>query len=747
MENSQQDPLVGTRIREYEILEVIGKGGMGAVYKARHVYLEEERAIKVIQTALAGDKEFIDRFIREAKILTKLRHPNLIQLYEFGTMGDNGFFMVLELLPGESVSARIDHKEKISVQQALKIVREAALGLHSAHQKGIVHRDISPDNLFLARDDSGTEITKVIDFGIARPNTGATTRVTMANVFVGKPEFCSPEQCGALEEGETIDRRSDIYSLGVTLYYLLAGKLPFYSSTPQGYLFKHIAETPKPLSTVVSSPEFPKDLDRIVSKALAKKREDRYATMEEFAQDLDGVSWADVRTVKSPLDDAGTLSEFKRGDVFAQRYLVEKKLGEGGMGVVYKATDTMLNVSVALKVMSAQIAHNHETLERLKREVILARRVSHPNACRIYDIGESGGVHYVSMEYLEGRTLAELVHEQRRLNPELGVSLIKQVLQALQAAHHAGVIHRDLKPQNIMVDSKNRASIMDFGISFSSEAGRLTKSGMVVGTPHYMAPEQLGGKEIDGRSDIYSIGIIMFQIFTGRLPFDAKSPIEIITAHLKAHFPRPSQIVTGFPDGLEKIILRALKKEPEARYQSVEELLQALESWHTADTEQRQVMDQAPTMAQATSVAVETRETMPVGAAAIVPRRVPILWIAAAVVILIAGSSIWFYNSRRSAVPAVPPATVSVVINALPWARVKVTPVSNDVQVQIPPEENVTPCSWLLPQGEYDVELTNNSSSQPVVKRIQVKSGEANFFQFEMPAFDTGAIQARIEGL
>src|SRR5262249_46328156 len=157
---------LGKRIREYEILELLGKGGMGAVYRGRHIYLDEERAIKVIHSRLAGDKDFIERFIREARILTKLRHPNLVQLFEFGTLEEDVFFMVLEFLHGESVGQRIQRLQQVPILDALRIIRQAALGLQSAHQRGIVHRDISPDNIILVRNEDKSEIAKLIDFGI-----------------------------------------------------------------------------------------------------------------------------------------------------------------------------------------------------------------------------------------------------------------------------------------------------------------------------------------------------------------------------------------------------------------------------------------------------------------------------------------------------------------------------------------------------------------------------------------------------
>jgi len=554
MANEEIDPLIGTKIREYEILELLGKGGMGSVYRARHTYLEEERAIKVISGRLTGDTGFIDRFIREAKILSKLRHLNLVQLFEFGVLSDDSFFMVLELIRGESVLQRIRRLGRIQMQDSVKIIRDAASGLHCAHQNGIIHRDMSPDNLILL-SDGNSEITKVIDFGIAKPMVETSLQhITSAHLFIGKPEYCSPEQCGLLDEGEVIDARADLYSLAITFYYMLTGSLPFYSKSPQGYFLKHAHEIPKPPSAHSITESFPPGLDRLILKALSKKREDRYASMEEFITDLDAVS---------AKQSASLFAEIEPGQVFAGRYLIEKKIGQGEMGSVFKAQDRILKISVALKTVSLDITENEETVERFKREVILARKVSHPNVCRVYDIGHSEGIHYVSMEFVEGRTLSEVMRTQGRFPVEAGIALLRQILMAVKETHRLGIIHRDLKPQNIMVDPHLRPRIMDFGISVSSDVHRITQTGALIGTPSYMAPELFEGKKIDHRADLYSIGVLMYAIFTGRLPFDAPTPVAVIYAHLKSHPARPSELIPGFSAELEKVILKALQKEPD----------------------------------------------------------------------------------------------------------------------------------------------------------------------------------------
>lgn len=274
----------GKRIREYEILEELGSGGTSRVYRVRHIYLKAERAIKVIRRSMieAGSA---DRFLREARILGELHHPNLVQLFEFGTLDNGAFFMVLELVRGESAAARVKREGRIPIDLALRVVREAALGLKAAHEKGIIHRDVSPDNLILSSDADGNEMTKVVDFGIAKVLVDETTNMLSTTSFLGRPQYSSPEQCGFLKQGETIDQRTDIYSLAVTLHYLLSGSLPYSSPTPQGYLVKHLTQEPVPL--VTAFPECPPELSMVVLRALSPAREDRPESMDRFISEVD----------------------------------------------------------------------------------------------------------------------------------------------------------------------------------------------------------------------------------------------------------------------------------------------------------------------------------------------------------------------------------------------------------------------------------------------------------------------------
>ncbi len=595
--------LIGQRLRDYEVLELVGRGGMGAVYRARHVLLQEERAIKVVSRKPSDDKEFTERFIREARVLARLKDEHLVRLYEFWE--DHGqLFMALEFLRGESVAHRLKARGRIGIAEAMTIARDAARGLKAAHEQNVVHRDISPDNLQLVRGKDGVEIVKVMDFGIAKALEEASAELT-ANMFLGKLEYASPEQCGfGLEKGEHIDLRSDVYSLGVTIFKMVTGSLPFSAQTPQGYLFKHAAEAPPSPSAVSAEATIPIELDRLVLKALAKRRGERQQSMAELIRELEKipttprtgvepptVAWQRPdTTVKpgpagaaspSPRSAVGTgvakTGALKIGDSFARKYVIKSLLGEGGMGVVYRAVDTILDEPVALKVISERLVGGQDSVERMKREVVLARRVSHPGVCRIYDIGESEiGVPYVSMEYIDGRPLSDLIAESAPLTLREGVPLARQVLDALSAAHKVNVVHRDLKPDNIMVTKDARAVIMDFGLSLSEDSRRVTQAGSVIGTPHYMAPEQVRGSHVDPRADLYAIGVILFRMFTGRLPFSG-GIIEILRGHLETPPPRPRDLNPKLPAEFENVILTALEKDPAHRFASAEAFLLALD--------------------------------------------------------------------------------------------------------------------------------------------------------------------------
>jgi serine/threonine-protein kinase len=270
------------------------------------------------------------------------------------------------------------------------------------------------------------------------------------------------------------------------------------------------------------------------------------------------------------------------GGLFANRYEVLGTVGKGGMGVVYRARDQQLDEVVALKVVRSEVMKEDPTLlDRFKQEIKLARRITHRNILRTHDFGETAGTPYISMEYLEGVTLKDLLRSKGALPLGVGLRIAKQMCQGLEAAHQQGVVHRDIKPQNILIlPESGDLKILDFGNARVSEmdaaASGLTTAGTVMGTPDYIPPEQAQGNPADFRSDIYSLGVVLFEIFTGRMPFTGDTVMAVVLSHIQKPPPPPRSVNPKIPPDLEAIILRCLEKQPDRRYQSVGDILKDL---------------------------------------------------------------------------------------------------------------------------------------------------------------------------
>lgn len=266
------------------------------------------------------------------------------------------------------------------------------------------------------------------------------------------------------------------------------------------------------------------------------------------------------------------------GHELGGRYQIIERVGGGGMALVYKAQDILLNRNVAIKVLRQQFVNDEEFIRRFRREAQSAASLSHPNIVSVYDVGQEEDVHYIVMEYIEGQNLNEIIKERAPLQVDEAVRVASQIADALDHAHQNQIIHRDIKPHNILIGRNGRVKVTDFGIARAVTSTTITQTGSVVGSVHYFSPEHAKGVVTGEKSDLYSLGIVLYQMLTGRLPFLGESPISVALKHLQEHFDEPRTVNPMIPQSVENIILKSMRKNPAERYQSAKEMLHDLET-------------------------------------------------------------------------------------------------------------------------------------------------------------------------
>ena len=314
-------------------------------------------------------------------------------------------------------------------------------------------------------------------------------------------------------------------------------------------------------------------------KSLVEDLKEKAALVDYMMAASGAAATQPIASVPTVVRDAAG-GQLRPGAVFAGRYEVKEILGAGGMGVVYRAFDRELQEPIAIKTLKPEaMAGGTVALDRFKQEIRLARRIAHRNVVRTYDLGEVNGMYYLTMEYVEGTSLKQLIASRGRLPVAVTLTVGKQLCRALEVAHAEGIIHRDIKPQNIVVDPSGFLKVMDFGIARLANPPKgkgLTEAGLSIGTPEYMSPEQLSGADLDPRSDLYSAGVVLFECLTGRVPFEADTTWALVAKHLEEEPPNPRTLNADVPEALAMVILKAMAKDRERRFATASEMHDAL---------------------------------------------------------------------------------------------------------------------------------------------------------------------------
>ncbi|HEY4572578.1 MAG TPA: serine/threonine-protein kinase, partial [Thermoanaerobaculia bacterium] len=496
--------MIGSTVSHYRILDRLGGGGMGVVYRAIDLKLDRPVALKFLSSQRGSSEEHKRRFIREARAASALDHPNICTVYEIDQTPDGALFIAMALCEGETLRDRIA-RGPLPVGEAVEIAEQVAAGLARAHGRGIVHRDVKPGNVIVAPDGR----VKLVDFGIAKLSD--QSRLTRAGTTVGTAGYMSPEQL----HGEEPDPRTDVWSLGVVIYEMVTGHSPFEADSETETVKAILRRAPRPMGSL--HPGVPPALERIVERALAKRLEDRTGSMDAMSAELRRLA-ADLATPSRASDPDRTVVEIPaplppppppetdtREGLHGQTvgpYEILEILGGGGMGVVYKARDTRLARIVALKFLPPELTRDREAKLRFEQEARAASSLDHPNLCTILEMGEGpDGRLYIAMPCYDGETLRRKI-ERGPLAVEEAVDIALQIARGLAKAHRNGITHRDIKPANLILTGDGVVKVLDFGLAKLAGSAAISRSGSSAGTPAYMSPEQAKGDEVDPRTDL-----------------------------------------------------------------------------------------------------------------------------------------------------------------------------------------------------------------------------------------------------
>ncbi len=590
-------------IQRYQIEQELGRRGMFAVYRAYDPEMRRQVAIKVLRPEYVSPT-FNRRFREEAEAIATLEYPSIVRVFDVGEINERPY-LVMQFLAGGTLAARMEEQGTLTLAELVPILSRVAIGLDEAHSRNILHRNLKPVNILI--NTYGQAF--VSDFG---NHITAEVIGDLSSRDVFDANYLSPEQVRLIEQvldgaavaGDqqtAVTARSDIYALAAIAYHALGGVPPYTGDTPHATAMAHLHGTLQPIEA--RNPTLPPGTHTVLARALAREPAARYPSALAFVRalaallpagqlppeldpvDLPPLAVAPLRvatagdpTAGDPTAGAPMVANHGAGDRYnlpetVGRYRIEGLAGRGGMAMVYQAYDAATRRRVAIKVLSHQFTSTPAFLARFRQEAELIATLEHDSIVQIYDVGEHHDQPFIVMQYLAGGTLAARIRHQP-LDLRRMLAVIERIAAGLDIAHQQQIIHLDIKPANILFDSYGGAHLSDFGIAIIAEtvAGQTARRS-VGGTPHYMSPEQaalLLGRTppgaVSARSDVYALGIVLYQGLTGTLPFAGSTAADVAHAQLVEAPPTLRGQVRGVPPALDRVLACALAKDPADRY-------------------------------------------------------------------------------------------------------------------------------------------------------------------------------------
>jgi serine/threonine protein kinase len=584
--------------QDYRIDETLGRGGMAVVFKAFETASQRAVALKVLTAKNTDAAKAVERFRLEARLSASLDHPNILPIYRVGSAGPLQF-MAMKLVEGRTVAEIVSEQGALPVGAALAILVGAARGLAFAHDKRIVHRDVTGGNVLVDRDGS----VYVSDFGIAR--TMEEVGLTATGMVVGTPYFMSPEALG----GQKILPQSDQYSLGILGFQLLTGQVPFDAESMVGVIQHHYM-TPVP-DMRGARDDVPNDLADIIYCALNKAPEDRFASTRDMLLALEGVlqteaERSDARFALAKLAMGQVIPGIhtrtlpplsltigaalpsapapKKAELSADKGLVKglegkfellQDVGRGALTQVYLARNVTTGEHVAIKTLVPDLAVHDSAVARFTRQAERAASLRHPNLLRIHEVRAMPSYTCIISEYIDGISLADALESVPALQTDTALAILAGAGAGLNHGHTQGLIHTAFTPTNILLSKDGRVIVTDFGIGNIQQPDNLTASGVTMGAPHFMSPEQFAAGHLTPATDQYALGIIAYRLLSGDLPFGGGDMFMMVQRHMTEPVERTLTEYGDVPSALAEAVYRMVAKDAKERFPTVAAALEA----------------------------------------------------------------------------------------------------------------------------------------------------------------------------